>query len=178
MLVPSSTDTSVSRTVLVGTAIERAFAAFAEGMGYWWPPDHHIAEAPFVDIVVQPRIGGRWYECAADGAQCDWGRVLAWDPPRHLALSWHLDGSFTYDPDPLRASRVDVTFVAIGATTTRLDLVHSDLDRHGERWPRLLDGIASPNGWSGVLARYALRAPDWSPAAVGSTRSDRSHLDG
>jgi hypothetical protein len=159
--MPVSADTSVSRSVLVGTGIERAFAAFAEGMGHWWPSEHHIAEKSFVDIVVQPRVGGRWYECAADGSECDWGRVLAWDPPRHLALSWHLDGNFVYDPDPDRASRVDVSFVALGASTTRLELVHSGLDRHGDTWPSLLDGIASPNGWSGMLAQFARHEPSW-----------------
>jgi uncharacterized protein YndB with AHSA1/START domain len=132
----------VSRTVVVRAPIGRAFAAFAEGMGHWWPADHHIAEADFVDVLIEPRLGGRWYERGADGSECDWGRVLAWDPPRHLALSWHLNGSFAYDPDPARASRVDISFVPAGDTVTRLELVHSGLDRHGEHWPRLLDGIA------------------------------------
>ena len=153
------TGTSVSRAVVVGAPIERAFAAFVEGIGHWWPADHHIGTVDFVDVTIEPRVGGRWYECGADGSECDWGRVLAWEPPRHLALSWHLDGSFVYDPDPQRASRVEVTFAALADSLTRLTLVHSELDRHGGDWPRLLDGIASPNGWSGVLSRYARTLP-------------------
>jgi hypothetical protein len=150
--------TSVARTVHVGTTVERAFAAFTERMGRWWPAEHHVGRVNFVDVVIEPWVGGHWYERGTDDSRCEWGRVLAWDPPVHLALSWHLDGNFTYDPDPERASRVDVTFVAIGAAATRVELVHSRLDRHGDNWPRLFDGIASPNGWSAVLARYVENA--------------------
>ena len=70
-------------------------------------------------------------------------------------MSWHLNGAFTYDPDPDRASRVDVRFVADGDGSTRVELEHSGLDRHGSDWEKLRDGIASDGGWPDLLATYA-----------------------
>jgi hypothetical protein len=29
--------------------------------------------------VIEPGIGGRWYEHGEDGSMCQWGGVLAWD---------------------------------------------------------------------------------------------------
>jgi hypothetical protein len=90
----------------------------------WPPPSSEHCEG---------RSGGRWFERGADGSKCEWGRVLAYAPPTHVAVSWHLGPAFAYDPDPAHASRVVVTFHEEGGGRTRVDLVHSDLDRHGAR---------------------------------------------
>src|ERR1700757_4737 len=68
----------VRKTLSVDVSVERAFAVFTENMEAWWPATHHVAKQPFAAIVVEPRTGGRWFEIAADGTECDWGRVLAW----------------------------------------------------------------------------------------------------
>ena len=145
--------TAVSTEVTVAIPIERAFRAFTVGFGAWWPPDHHIGDAEMVDGVIEPHVGGRWFERGADGTECDWGRVLTWDPPHHVGLSWHLDGEFRYVPDPDRSSRVDVRFTTV-EDGTRVELTHSGLDRHGPGWEGLATGVASPNGWPGILGRY------------------------
>jgi uncharacterized protein YndB with AHSA1/START domain len=31
-----------------------------------------------------------FYERTPDGAEHDWGEVLAWEPPRRLVSTWHL----------------------------------------------------------------------------------------
>jgi uncharacterized protein YndB with AHSA1/START domain len=124
-------------------------------MSSWWPRTHHIGEAEMVAAIVEPRIGGRWYEIGDDGKDCQWGVVLAWEPPRHLALSWHLDGDFRYDPEALHASRVDVWFHAQDDGSTLVELVHTDLDRHGPTWTRLRD--RATRGWSYILSTYVDR---------------------
>ena len=86
--------------------------------------------------------------------------MLAWDPPNHVAMSWHLDGHWSYDPDPARASRVELRFVAEKENVTRVELRHSGLDRHGPSWRDLRTGISGPQGWSGLLELF----PD---AAIG-----------
>ena len=58
-----------------------AWRVFTEKMGTWWPlATHKIGKATAVDAVIEPRVGGRWYERGDDGSTCDWGRVLAWEP--------------------------------------------------------------------------------------------------
>jgi len=148
-------ETTVRASIVVHAPIERAFQVFTEGMSSWWPREHHIGRVPMVATIVEPRIGGRWYELGDDGSECDWGVVLAWDPPHHVAVSWHLDGDYRYDADARRSSRVDVRFQPQGDGTTLVELEHSGLDHHGPTWRRLRDDIASAGGWPGTLRRFA-----------------------
>lgn len=118
----------------------------------WWPHEHHLGNADLLDVIIEPRVGGRWYECTADGAECDWGRVLFWEPPRRLVLAWHLKP--TWDGvDPDRASTVEITFEAVGGGTD-VQLQHRDLDHHGDQWRQMFDGVAGPNGWGSILDSY------------------------
>jgi uncharacterized protein YndB with AHSA1/START domain len=145
--------TSVRFEITVQAPVERAFRIFTEGIDSWWPRDHHIGDAAMAAVMIEPRTGGRWYELGVDGSECDWGTVLVWDPPSHVALSWHLDGDFRYDPQQSRASVVDVRFAAADARTTVVTLEHAGLDRHGSSWLRLRDGIS--RGWPRDLERFA-----------------------
>ncbi|HEY4752154.1 MAG TPA: SRPBCC family protein [Candidatus Limnocylindrales bacterium] len=159
-------ETAVRFEVTVNAPIERAFRVFTQGIDSWWPRDHHIGEAALAVAVIEPRTGGRWYELGVDGSECDWGTVLVWDPPNHVALSWHLDGDFRYDAQQSRASLVDVRFQARDDRTTLVTLEHSGLDHHGPSWPRLRDGIS--RGWPRDLERFAHAAETGS---AGGTQS-------
>ena len=152
----SRSKTAVRFSISVDADIERAFKVFTEQMTTWWPPEHHINPAHMAAAILEPRVGGRWYELGTDGSQCEWGVVLAWEPPHHVAVSWHLDGDFRYDPVVDRSSRVDVWFELQEDGTTRVELEHSGLDRHGPTWRRLRDGISSSDGWPKHLRRFAL----------------------
>ena len=115
------TETTVRSSITVHAPIDRAFTVFTDGFDSWWPRGHHIGTAEMAEGVIEPRVDGRWFERGLDGSECDWGRVLEWEPPYHVALSWHLDGAFHYDPDPGKASRVDVRFFAESDGTTRVE---------------------------------------------------------
>ena len=149
------TDTKFTTSITLHAPIERAFRVFTEGFDSWWPRGHHIGTANMAEAVLEPRLDGRWFERGVDGSECDWGRVLAFNPPNHIALSWHLNGSWTYDPDPARASRVDVRFVAEDEHVTRVELEHSGLDHHGSDWLDVRAGISGEGGWTGLLQRFA-----------------------
>lgn len=107
--------------------IARAFDVFTSRMGTWRPKEHHIGKTPFVDIVVEPRIEGRWYERCEDGSECQWGRVLAWEPPARLVLAWQLDTTFQFNPQLV--TEVEVRFTSLDASSTRIDFEHRNLDR-------------------------------------------------
>jgi uncharacterized protein YndB with AHSA1/START domain len=143
---------AVQRTLLVGVPIEFAFRTLADRMGAWWPATHHIAKTRFLEVVVEPRMGGRWFERDTSGAECDWGKVLVYEPPKKLVLGWHLQPDFQYNPDPALASEVVFEFIAEGPEATRVEFQHRLLERHGAGWEKLRASVES--GWNQVLAPY------------------------
>jgi uncharacterized protein YndB with AHSA1/START domain len=152
-----STD-AVVVTVHVEAPPQRAFDVFTSGFGTWWPVEHHIGDAPPDDVIIEPGVGGRWYERAADGNECDWGSVLVWDPPGRLVLAWHLNPDFEYVADDALATEVEVRFVAEGSGATRVELEHRGFAVHGDRGASMRASVGAPNGWGGILRHFALAA--------------------
>jgi len=146
--------TSVRREVTVAAPVDRAFAVFTAGFATWWPEGHHLGDAALETVVIEGRVGGRWYERCVDGTECDWGAVLVWAPPERVVLSWHLDGEWEIDPDPEHASEVEVTFTETDGTTTVV-LEHRHFDRHGPTAAAVRRGVSAEGGWGGLLAEYA-----------------------
>ncbi len=148
------TTLSATTTVTVKATPERAFETFTAGFASWWPLDsHHIGTQAAVDVVMEPHPGGRWYERAADGTECDWGFVTAYEPPRRLVLAWHLNPDWDFDPDPARATEVEVTFAPDGEHTV-VALEHRGFEALGERGPEMRDAVSSPGGWVDLLSAY------------------------
>jgi uncharacterized protein YndB with AHSA1/START domain len=143
----------VSKTILLNCPQAHAFRVFTERMGAWWPATHHVGSVPFKEILIEPRCGGRWYEIDANEQQGLWGHVLAWEPPSLLALSWHLNAKFEFDPDMDHASRLDISFKDLGAGQTRVDFLHTGIERHGDGYQALRDQL--DRGWVGVLGQFA-----------------------
>ncbi len=93
----------VRYSVTVPIPAERAFALFTDGFNTWWI-GHHIGEAEMAEAVIEPRVDGSWYERGVDGTECDWGKVLAFEPPDRVLLTWQLNCQFKYDPDLSRTT--------------------------------------------------------------------------
>jgi hypothetical protein len=87
----TSTEASVRMAVTVDAAVDRAFEVFTQVMTSWWPPEHHILASELVDTVVEPRPGGAMYDVGADGSTCQWGTVIAYEPPNRFAFQWNID---------------------------------------------------------------------------------------
>jgi hypothetical protein len=145
---------SVRKSVTVRAPQAVAFEVFTARIESWWPmASHHIGEADCAAVVIEPRAGGRWFERGVDGRECDWGRVLAWEPPARVLLAWQL--SARWDFDPAIHTEVEVRFVAIDATSTRVELEHRGLEAYGAQAAAMRDTFSSPNGWNGMLEHYA-----------------------
>jgi uncharacterized protein YndB with AHSA1/START domain len=153
-MTPMTTD-AVMVSVQVEASQQRAFDVFTDKFGSWWPMDHHIGSAPAVDAIIEPRVGGRWFERAADGTECEWGTVLEWEAPARIVLGWQLDPQFVYDSDPSLATQVEVRFIAEGPSTTRVELEHRGFDVHGERGAAMRNAVSSPGGWGGIMQCFA-----------------------
>ncbi|HZU51755.1 MAG TPA: SRPBCC family protein, partial [Sphingomicrobium sp.] len=111
----------VRKSVFVAASPDQAFDVFANHIGRWWPKSHKISHADLERPVIEPRAGGRWYERAVDGTECEVGKVLAYAPPHRLLLAWQLRSDWTFDPELI--TEVEVTFTPEGKGT-RVDLEH------------------------------------------------------
>ena len=150
---------SVWKTTLVQAPPAVAWRVFTERMGTWWPlAVYKIGKANAVDAVLEPRVGGRWYERGDDGSTCDWGRVLLWEPPSRLVLSWDVNADWQYDPD--LQTEIEVRFIAEGESATRVELEHRKLDRYGARRDEMRRIFNTEGDWGRLLAMFAARAAE------------------
>jgi uncharacterized damage-inducible protein DinB len=156
--VTETTSSPVRKTINVNTSAERAFHVFTEGFDTWWPRSHSIGQSALQKAVIESRPGGRCYQQSVDGTECDWGRILVWEPPRRFVLAWQLNAEWEYEPDIATASEVEISFTPEPDGSTRVDLEHRYFDRHGAGAPVVRAEVDSPEGWGGLLQMYAATA--------------------
>ena len=148
-------DTTVKREIVVEAPIERAFRVFTERFDQIKPREHNMLGADIAESVFEPKEGGRVYDRGVDGSECQWGRVLAYEPPGRIVFTWDIGPTWQIESDLARASEVEVRFIAESDTRTRVELEHRHLDRHGEGWEGLAMGVGVDDGWPLYLARFA-----------------------
>ena len=146
--------TSVRSEIVVDAPVERAFAVFTEQFDRIKPREHNMLAVDIAETVFEPRVGGSIYDRGVDGSECRWARVLAYEPPERVVFSWDIGPTWQIESDPDNASEVEVRFIAETPGRTRVELEHRNIDRHGDNWEGLRDGVAAPEGWSLYLQRY------------------------
>ena len=135
----------VVKTIRVRAEQRRAFEVFTRRVGRWWNAECSVnpSQAAREDVVVEPYVGGRWYERATDGSECTWAKVLAWEPPDRLLVEWYAGADWP--------TEVEVRFTTVAPGITELRLEHR-LQRAGEAaetWCANYDG-----GWRQMLSGY------------------------
>lgn len=150
-------DTSVRASIVVEAPIARAFKVFTEDFGSFKPPEHNLLKVAIAETVFEPKVGGFLYDRGVDGSVCRWARVLAYDPPSRVLLSWDISPRWQIEEDPGMTSEWEVRFVAETPQRTRVEIEHRHLERHGEGWQGVRDGVAADQGWPLYLRRYADR---------------------
>ena len=153
--MPSDFDpNSIRRVIGVQAPQEIAWRVFTGKMGTWWPlAVYRIGKASAVDAVIEPHVGGRWYERGEDGSTCDWGRVLVWEPPSRLLLTWDVSADWQYDP--ALKTEIEVRFIADGADRTRVEFEHRRLDRYGARRDEMRRIYDTEGDWGRLLQSFA-----------------------
>lgn len=129
----------------------RAFDLFSRSAGAWWPRGKTPASNPHVDLVIEPKKGGRWFERDAQGRETQWGEVLVWEPPLRLVLGWQLNHQFRFDPAVL--TEVEILFEERPGGITRVSLEHRNLERLGAEAEVLAGKIRS--GWPERMGNFA-----------------------
>ena len=142
----------VRRSVRVKAKPEKAFDIFTARMGGWWLKSHSINASPQKEIVMEPRPGGRWFERGEDGSECQWGHVLAWEPPKRVLLAWQIGGDWKFDPNLV--TELEVRFIP-ESSGTRVELEHRNIERFGDHAEAVRAAFESPEGWGGLLESFA-----------------------
>ena len=148
-------DTVVHREIVVEAPIAHAFSTFVERFGDFKPPEHNLLASPIARTTFDPHVGGHIYDVAEDGSECRWARILAYDPPDRVVFSWDISPYWQLETDLEKASEVEVRFSAETPSRTRVELEHRHLDRHGDGWEGVRDGVDNDAGWTLYLSRYA-----------------------
>jgi uncharacterized protein YndB with AHSA1/START domain len=154
MSTPASA-TSIRHEIVVNAPIDRAFSVFTDGFGRFKPREHNMLSVDIAETVFETHIGGHVYDRGVDGSECRWARVLAYEPPDRVVITWDIDPRWQIETDPDKCSEVEVRFVAEETDRTRVELEHRNLDRHGEGWEAVREGVDSGGGWPLYLQRYA-----------------------
>jgi uncharacterized protein YndB with AHSA1/START domain len=147
--------TTVSHSIVVDAPIEIAFSVFTEQFDQIKPREHNLLETDIAESVFERRVGGHIYDRGVDGSECRWARVLEYEPPRRVVISWDISPHWQIETDPERTSEVEIEFVPEGEDRTRVRLEHRHLDRHGDDWDSLRDTLAGSDGWPLDLNRFA-----------------------
>ena len=154
-MTTSSEATTVRHEVTVEAPQERAFAVFTDDFGKFKPREHNMLAVEIAETVFEKREGGSLFDRGVDGTECHWARVLAYEPPDRVVISWDISPHWQIETDLAKTSEVEVRFIAEGSDRTRVELEHRHIDRHLDGWEGLRAGVDAADGWPLYLNRYA-----------------------
>lgn len=146
-----------------------AFESFRHDIYQWWPHEMTWSGEAVEDLFFEGRKGGTLWERGPEGFRCDFARVLRWVPPDWMLLRWHIAPGRKPQPDPAKASEVEIRFIAAPRGGTRIELEHRHFARHGSGWEAYCAAMGSAAGWPGILESFAAHcgaAPEEKPARL------------
>lgn len=151
----------VRKSIVVNAPQAHVFETFTKNIDTWWPRDHHIGGKDPFTAIMEPRPGGRWFERAADGSECQWGHVIAWEPPKRVVLAWDINDHWQYQRG--LGTEVEVQFLVEGPGTTRVVLEHRKLERYGDKAETMRAMFDGAGAWGATLEAVA-KAAETHPA--------------
>jgi Activator of Hsp90 ATPase homolog 1-like protein len=137
------------------TVCSRTPGDFTEDFGAFKPALHNLLGVEIAETVFEPRVGGYLYDRGVDGSECRWAHVLAYERPDRVLISGDISPDWQLETDLEKTSEVEVRFIAETDNRTRVELEHRNLDRHGDGWEGLREGVGGHEGWPFYLQRYA-----------------------
>ena len=144
----------IEHVYTVAIPCQQAFDFFIKQFTKWWPKDYTWSGDSLEFIGIEPQVGGRCYERGPHGFECQFGRVILWNPPHEIRLIWQINDKGQPDPNPTHASEISVRFVACDGNTSDVIFQHSAIERHGENAKHYYEALNSDYGWTAILNCY------------------------
>lgn len=141
-----ATDTSIVAEVTVDVPAERAFEVFTWGIADYWLDRMTLAgnigianetTKPILELSTDGRLYERTQlesDYGPYGVEFEWARVVAFQRPQFIHISWRVNGDHTFNFDPERAAQVHITFVPTNENQTRVKVDARDFDKLGDNW--------------------------------------------
>ena len=104
-------DTTVRTEIVVDAPIDRAFRVFTQRFDRIKPREHNMLSVEIAESVFEPHVGGRVYDRGVDGSECQWARVLAFEPPDRIVFTWDINPYWQIESDLGKTSEVEVRFI-------------------------------------------------------------------
>ena len=145
----------VRKSIRVRADPARAFRVFTAEMDSWWPRTYHIGNSPMKKVNVEGHPGGRVYTDQENGTICQWGTVLAWEPPVRFVMAWQVSPEWTFEADLSRCSEVEVRFTATQDGDTLVELEHRAFIKHQGACAQMRQMVDSEGGWGSLLHLFA-----------------------
>jgi hypothetical protein len=129
----------VRQSTVIRSELTHTFAAFVRTIDRWWPlASYSRGQDRARTVILEQRVGGRFYEVWDDGTEIDWGQVVSWDPPTGFTTTWLVTGAPT---------EVEFTFRALAPSLTRVSVEHRGWEALSE--DELVAACALPGGYAG-----------------------------
>ena len=130
----------------IAAAPQRVWDALVKETGKWWPRDFY-SDARAINMVCEPRLGGRLYEDwggGGEGRGRTWYTIQTFDPPRVLEMAGHLYPA--YGGPSVTLVRIELVAEGGGEAGTRLKLSDAVVGRADEGTKRSLE-----EGWRALV---------------------------
>jgi uncharacterized protein YndB with AHSA1/START domain len=152
--MPTTIDTTIFHEIITTSPVEDCFSMFVDHLQDWWPKEYTWSQQALKKIAIAPYINGHCFETGPFDFRCDWGRVIEFERPFHIAFSWQISPERIPLPDPEKASKVTVTFKTLEDKTVRVRLIHSGFEQYGTDWQEYARAMNSEKGWPYILEKY------------------------
>lgn len=139
---------------VVPCSAEQAFNFFVTNLNAWWPAEYTWSGDALQEIAIELRINGHCYEEGPYGFRCDWGRVIKVEPPHSIRFTWQISPERVPEPNPEKASEIEVTFTKKSNSSSEINFEHRFLERHGNMAGEYYNAMRSPQGWPYILGCY------------------------
>jgi uncharacterized protein YndB with AHSA1/START domain len=146
---------AVRARVFVAAPREAAFAAFRHDILRWWPRDETWSGEAIEDLFFEGRRGGMLWERGPGGFRMDMARVMRWVAPERIVLRWHIGPGQMPEPNPAKASEVEIQFHPDDDCGTRVELEHRLFSNHGAGAEGYRARMGSEKGWPRILKGFA-----------------------
>jgi uncharacterized protein YndB with AHSA1/START domain len=146
---------AVACRVVVALAPAATFEKFRHDISRWWPQDFTWSGDSLEDLYFEGRKGGVLWERGPEGFRCDMARVMRWVPPERMVLRWHIGPDHIPEPNPAKASEIEIKFFAEAGGRTRVELEHRGFSRHGAGAGEYRAFMGGAKGWPLMLKRFA-----------------------
>ncbi|ETZ23030.1 SRPBCC family protein [Pedobacter sp. V48] len=144
----------LTKTIKVKLPQEHVFNLFLSNINDWWPNTYTWSKEVLKEIKIEPFIGGLCTETGPHGFRCDWGRVADLIAPGRIHLKWQISPQRIPEPDPAKASDLEISFRQTSEAETTIELQHFNFENHGKGAQEYYERMNSVQGWELILHEF------------------------